>query len=248
MCCIGTRNGGYIKAELFLEYDCMKIIHNLIYLFHMPLFFCVSGMTCYYAYFRKKAMNKFKIQVINIVWLYFLFSILHWLLASAFSGDVNTKMGLSDLCLIPIKPIGEYWYLYSLIIFYLLSLFIVKLDDSKKWIGFIIVFLISCLNFFIDYKGIILEKALSASLYNFPFFYLGIIFGKEEAEGRSVLEKSALMYSTIILTMIVMIGAVIFFNIDVHGIAICSNICALVATVGIISLFRKFVSNNILQK
>ena len=49
---IGHVVDGYIGAGMYLEQvEIMEDIFNLIYSFHMALFFAISGMTCRLAYF-----------------------------------------------------------------------------------------------------------------------------------------------------------------------------------------------------
>lgn len=40
-----------------------------------------------------------------------------------FSDNVNTQFGVRDLLMIPIKPLGKFWYIYVLIFIYLIALY-----------------------------------------------------------------------------------------------------------------------------
>ena len=83
----------------------------------MPLFFYISGYVFYLAYCKKRYERKknFEVQLLNLVWVYCLFSIVLWIFKMCFVGNVNKQFTFNDLILIPIKPLGEYWYLYVLI-------------------------------------------------------------------------------------------------------------------------------------
>lgn len=68
---------------------------------------------------RKK--KTFWSQIINLTWIYVLFSVTLWIFKMIFSDNVNTQFGVRDLLMIPIKPLGEFWYIYVLIFIYLIA-------------------------------------------------------------------------------------------------------------------------------
>ena len=98
--------------------------------FAVPLFFTVTG------YFLLDSHGKvtrarilpetekkktFWSQIINLTWIYVLFSVTLWIFKMIFSDNVNTQFGVRDLLMIPIKPLGEFWYIYVLIFIYLIA-------------------------------------------------------------------------------------------------------------------------------
>lgn len=120
---IGHIMSGYRSAGLFMEEQhIITTIYNLIYSFHMGVFFCISGAVFYIAYIsrREERKNKFVIQTINLVIVYFLFSILQWGFKMIMSPLVNEKPSVRDLVMMPVSPMSPYWYLWDLAFFYLL--------------------------------------------------------------------------------------------------------------------------------
>lgn len=73
---------GYQKAGMYEESErTFSIITNLIYSFHMTLFFILSGYVLYKAYYMEenaRTWKKFKIQIINLIYIYFVVSVLWW--------------------------------------------------------------------------------------------------------------------------------------------------------------------------
>lgn len=70
---IGHIVDGYMDAKLFTEYSpLMNAIHNVIYSFHMPLFFTLSGYIFYRAYCvnRGQKQHKFKLSIVNNIYIY----------------------------------------------------------------------------------------------------------------------------------------------------------------------------------
>ena len=70
---IGHIVDGYTDAELFVGYfQLMNAVHNVIYSFHMPLFFTLSGYIFYRAYCvnREQKQRKFKLTIMNYIYIY----------------------------------------------------------------------------------------------------------------------------------------------------------------------------------
>lgn len=120
---IGHIMSGYRSAGLFInEQHIIVAVYDFIYSFHMALFFCISGSVFYIAYVShmRERKHRFIIQVINLVIVYFSSSILLWGFKVALSSQVNEKLTVRDLLLLPIRPISPYWYLWDLVFFYIL--------------------------------------------------------------------------------------------------------------------------------
>ena len=246
---IGHIADGYLKANMFPDHTrLLENIFNVIYLFHMPLFFCLSGIAFYLAYCKNKNnknKNKRKMaaQIVNLLWIYILFSVLLWVMKFVFSGTVNHEVSINDLYMIPLKPIGEYWYLYALLFFYLLGSVTSKLQPTLECGLFGITFLISCTTAFISYNGVFPLKTI---LYYFVFFFLGIILGKTELSG-GIIENKKIVVATVILSIISVILTVIL-HVNVSKIPFFATICGTITTLAIICIFRRTVKWNMLQK
>ena len=115
---------GYLDAGTYPEaYYSFYHVRTWIYSFHMPLFFLISGYTFTLAYWREGRLDRprWGRQLFNLVYIYLLFSILHWSVKQLFPGSVNETYTLEDLKRIFLVPLGNFWYLYVLVIFYLLG-------------------------------------------------------------------------------------------------------------------------------
>lgn len=68
----------------------------------------------YLAYCKKrtKKIKKFWSQIANLGWVYVVFSVALWFFKILFADSVNTQFDVKDLLIIPIKPLGEFWYIY----------------------------------------------------------------------------------------------------------------------------------------
>lgn len=175
---------GFRSAGLFPEHNVLMIhIDNILYSFHMPLFFTLSGFLFFRMYCANKAERKFKFHhaILNNIYVYALFSVIQWIFKMIFSLSVNDGYTLKDLILLPIKPMSPYWYLYVLVIYYILFYLIydrmtdrwciLALFSMVSMIGSLITYFINFDNWF----------SIDTLLNNIMYFALGIYLADDSA-------------------------------------------------------------------
>jgi fucose 4-O-acetylase-like acetyltransferase len=107
-CLDGLVSSGFFPAALLWP----TLVVFVIYLFHMPLFFVISGHLA--SGKHRPARTTIARMLPTIVYPYFLWSIVEGLLLVYLSKYTNSKVHISSLyriCWIPIVP---YWFLYAL--------------------------------------------------------------------------------------------------------------------------------------
>jgi fucose 4-O-acetylase-like acetyltransferase len=98
-----------------------RIVDAVIYDFHMPLFFLLSGLFATPAVACKRwSFLRNRIQA--IVYPYLLWSLLQGISAIGASAHTSQLMTWSLLVAIPWKPIAQFWFLYALFLCQLLLL------------------------------------------------------------------------------------------------------------------------------
>ena len=96
---------------------------RVIYSFHMPLFFLLSGLFLWGSIGRGK--NRFlRDRWVQLVWPYLLWSAITAALELLLSPWVNTPIPWQRVLLIPLLPIEQYWFLYILLAIQLLILLV----------------------------------------------------------------------------------------------------------------------------
>lgn len=122
---IGHVADGYIEAGSFPGSLSIEFfVWQMLYAFHMPLFFIVSGFIFSVAYGNPDGSvktAKLRTQLLDIAAVYIVFSAVLCAFKVLFSGHVNSPLGFGDLLGIWKLPISPYWYLYVLAAFYILS-------------------------------------------------------------------------------------------------------------------------------
>lgn len=129
---IGHAIGGLRDANLLASNDALLTVFYLIYTFHMPLFFFLSGM------FVEKRLRAqpgpfFKSLFTRIAWPYFLWSTVQLLVISMLGSAVNTPTGFDAWRAVELlwKPTSQYWYLHALFILHLASFMVLPRYGSK---------------------------------------------------------------------------------------------------------------------
>jgi fucose 4-O-acetylase-like acetyltransferase len=90
-------------------------LRALIYTFHMPLFFFVSGML----FVRNLAASQaefFRLRALRILVPYVVWSIMFVGLQNAFPWAANNRSEFASLLQMPYNPSGHLWFLYALFI------------------------------------------------------------------------------------------------------------------------------------
>lgn len=193
---LGHVADGYLSAGAFPEHKtALLAIYNLIYAFHMPLFYCLSGYVFYLAYCQKRTEKKrnFWSQIINLAWIYVFFSVALWVFKILFSDNVNTQFGVRDFLMIPIKPLGEFWYIYVLIFIYLIAYLLE--DKCNDTVVLIASYVISSIVKFFSFGMVFPLKNI---LFYFFFFYLGVFMAKQKKTIKITMEKLVLIASILV--------------------------------------------------
>lgn len=168
---------GYLSAGTFPEYTkVFQYIYSFLYSFHMPLFLAVSGYVFYTAYCARlrEKQDRYVRQLINIGYIYIIFSVLQCVMKTLAAAMVNNSIGLKDFLLIPIKPVSPYWYLYFMLFYYVIFH---TAEKYKVRVGiclaaaFAVSIAASCLKFDIVFP-------LRRMMLYVCFFYMGIFIAK----------------------------------------------------------------------
>ena len=181
-------------------------ICNVIYAFHMPLMMLISGYLFYAAYIRrdekKNVSVKWKrvlIHILNMLFIYIVFSLIFGFIKMKLAGVVTDSVTADDLKGIFVKSISPFWYLYVLIIFSVVTPFLIKLaamSSIPKGLNptFPVLIIGIILNIYANIELTINDNRFE--LYRLCYFYIffaaGLLvrsFDGKAAEGISASKK-----------------------------------------------------------
>lgn len=161
-----------------------EFIIYFIYLFHMPLFMCMSGFL--YCKTKKEfswiQYKEFVLKkTINLLIPYLTFYLVFLGINIIFSSSVNTSRGMKEFVGIINNPMPPYWFLYALLSIFIVIPILEKFLKNKNIVfgGLVLLKIIS-----IFYKTNIyfIDSIMSYSIY----FYFGS-FIKENDEKKNAL-------------------------------------------------------------
>lgn len=168
---------GYVENNAFPEENQrMKAIMQWIYIWHMPLFFAISG----YAYSLsclkdgKADIGKIRKKAINLLIIYLFFSIALGGLKIIFSAFVDNPMDITELLKGIIFPNTLMWYLWVLILFYLVFPKVAYMNPVGVSVVMATLFLFGR---YMD-KNIELRLCFRNFLCCAAYFYMGIYLQK----------------------------------------------------------------------
>lgn len=219
---LGHVIGGIYNSQMFSSYNSeMLILYNAIYMFHMPVFFIISGICFQIAYTYENKDGKIylknrniKVQIYNLLYVYLVWSLLSWVLKMFVPGQVNSQANVKEILFIPVMALFQYWYLYVLIVCYLISMVLNKIFH-RVYIGILcICFLVSILTalFFKD------ELTIIKAFEYYFFFYIGTCYFKVE---KYLIENKAILAIggsiTVLLNIVIVFNQIKFVNWTAYG-------------------------------
>ena len=167
---------GHVARGVFkagMEYA--PVIHNLvdsvIYSFHMPLFFFLSGLFFIQTLRKRGARGFFINKTETILYPFIVWSLLQGGIEVILSSHTNNHTSIADVLSLFWEPRAQFWFLYALFLISIISVYVYKNLDTKFNLT---VFAIASLAYLLrDHFNLI--PAVGYVSKNFVFFSLGIL-------------------------------------------------------------------------
>lgn len=168
---------GLKKANIPWNDNLYTYIDTIIYLFHMPLFMCLSG----YLYSKtvhiesiKDYINFIKKKIMNLGIPFVVFYVLHIGINLLFSNSVNHKVGQQELFSMFTNPIPPFWFLYALFFIFLVIPLLEKLLKDNYSVVMIFTAILLLVNTIYKTNIYAIDIMMQYGFY----FYLGVIMNK----------------------------------------------------------------------
>ena len=193
---------GQFHSGLLAWTPAVALQDGAIYAFHMPFFFLLSGL---FAGAGAEAKGEFiRRRLVTIVYPYVLWSAAQTLLTMGAGHLANEHHSLSELLLIGINPIGQFWFLYVLAMLQILLLLPRPLFLLTVPVGVALYLLYG--------NGPLLFRAA----WYLPFFAAGVVIGRSGLEAALRTSRNAIIW---------LVGGIVAFTVlfaiapMLHGIA-----------------------------
>ena len=195
---IGHLLQGLNKANIQWNETLYSYIDRFIYIFHMPLFMCLSG----YLYKKYTKINSWgeyfnflKKKLINLGIPYLVFYLAYVLINMLFSSSVNSQKGIDDLLNILTNPMPPFWFLYALFFIFLVTPLLEKIVRNNKVLIFIIAILLHIANIFFK-TGIYAIDIVAEYLI---YFYLGALLVDKVTKNKKI--KTTIIISVLFIIL-----------------------------------------------
>lgn len=113
----GLQASGYIADSTQLA-----LVDSIIYSFHMPLFFFLSGLYLCSSIADRSATGFIAARIDTLAYPYIIWSLLQGSIEVAFSSYTNGTATLASVLSIGTRPRAQFWFLYALFAFSMLAL------------------------------------------------------------------------------------------------------------------------------
>jgi len=137
---------GLSNAGLVLPSGIHTLVDSVLYSFHIPLFFFLSGLFFYSTLQKKGAANLMAGKVDTLIYPYLLWSLLQGGIEVALSRFTNGNVSWQEVLSLW-QPRAQFWFLYALFVVFLVATVIFSLLSVRfllpVWIASILIY-VSC--------------------------------------------------------------------------------------------------------
>lgn len=162
---------GVFNAGLPMDEGRYVLVDSIIYSFHMPLFFFLSGLFFYDSLMKRGTTGLIVNKIDTIVYPFLLWSLLQGLFEVILSDYTNGDVTLSQVVFSLVwSPRAQFWFLYALFLVFVVCSFVYARAGRRLFLPILLVF--SAL--YVFRQEMVSNSAVQFVLANAVFFALGI--------------------------------------------------------------------------
>lgn len=165
---------GLLNAKLPLDEHAFLLIDSIIYTFHMPLFFFLSGRFFYKTLEKHGRAGLLLNKADTILYPFVIWSLLQGSFEVALSSYTNNNVTFNDVFSLFWRPRAQFWFLYALFLVFVVSSIVYPLIDRARSSLLVLVF--GAL--FICKDDLAFNPATRFIFENMVFFALGVWFNE----------------------------------------------------------------------
>ena len=168
---------GVFNAGLPMDEAEFVLVDSIIYSFHMPLFFFLSGLF-FFDSLQKRGRGGLIINKIDtIAYPFIVWSLLQGLFEVALSNYTNGQVTLVEVFSLLWMPRAQFWFLYALFLVFVVCTFLYAKADRRFFLPFVVLFSV----LFVFQQDLTINNMTRFILGNTVFFALGVWFNEVKA-------------------------------------------------------------------
>ena len=144
---IGHAVQGVVSSQhltLNTEYSSIFILKQIIYGFHMPLFFIIAGLFIN-SWIKRSFKEAILQKIFRLMVPYFIWSAITAIAMQFANNYTNNGLGINEFLLSPIVPFSQYWFLYVLFFIHIIYYVLVNIRICNGKLLFLLVSIIAYL-------------------------------------------------------------------------------------------------------
>lgn len=166
----GHVDRGLFNSGLHVNKDLFLLIDSIIYSFHMPLFFFLSGLFFLSSFKRRGAGDLVLSKIDTIVYPYLLWSILQGSVQAVMSEYTNGNASFSGVFALW-EPKAQFWFLYALFFIFIVATILTMISPKR---GVLIVGAVGLFLYFYNF-GFAINFFVVYIANNLIYFALGMM-------------------------------------------------------------------------
>ena len=131
---------GVFNAGLPMEEDRFLLVDSIIYSFHMPLFFFLSGLFFYDSLMKRGRAGLITNKVDTVVYPFIVWSLLQGLTEVVLSNYTNGDVTLGRVFSLLWSPRAQFWFLYALFLIFVVCSFVYAKADRRYFPALLLAF------------------------------------------------------------------------------------------------------------
>jgi len=168
---------GVFNAGLPMDEDSYLLVDSIIYSFHMPLFFFLSGLFFYDSLIKRGKTGLIVNKVDTIVYPFIVWSLLQGLVEVVLSNYTNGEVTLGQVFSLLWSPRAQFWFLYALFLVFVVCSFVYAKADRRYFLPILLGFGA----FYVLKQNVDMGRIGNFIFGNAVFFALGVWFNEIKA-------------------------------------------------------------------
>ncbi|CEG52405.1 acyltransferase family protein [Stutzerimonas kunmingensis] len=168
---------GVFNAGLPMDEARFVLVDSIIYSFHMPLFFFLSGLFFFDSLQKRGRGGLIINKVDTIVYPFIVWSLLQGLFEVVLSNYTNGQVTLVEVFSLLWMPRAQFWFLYALFLVSVVCAFLYARADRRYFLPFVVLFGL----LYVFQQDLTVNNMTRFILGNTVFFALGVWFNEVKA-------------------------------------------------------------------
>lgn len=196
------------NMDLLYQFKWNFLLNRIIYSFHVPLLFVISGFLFVYTYKKNTLIEFLKKKLARFFIPFVLLNILAYIIKNLFFSKfiVNEQSHILKMFLYPWNgPIPYFWFLYALLFMLLFSKLLYPF--IKKHFTFLHILLIATfiINIFVQFNITTDLLCIKSFLHYFVYFIFGMTISKYWEPFKKLLTLKSTLLSFILYTITIIL-------------------------------------------